>query len=128
MCPALVLAAAGANHVIGKRDPSGHKQPLRLADQALDIYGTIDIVVNNAVAPTVFLTVMGQKMLDEASKEEPVKARISARRFVEPCAVVDLVLWMPASRYVAVVRPCDHESRSACVDSLIYPSAETNDG
>jgi 2-deoxy-D-gluconate 3-dehydrogenase len=56
----------------------------------------------NAVAPTVILTAMGQKVWGEASKGDPMKARIPARRFGQPMEVADLVLFLasPASSFI----------------------------
>lgn len=51
----------------------------------------------NAVAPTVILTEMGQKVWGEASKGDPMKARIPARRFGQPSEVADLVLFLASS-------------------------------
>lgn len=51
----------------------------------------------NAVAPTVILTEMGQKVWGEAAKGEPMKARIPARRFGQPIEVADLVLFLASS-------------------------------
>jgi NAD(P)-dependent dehydrogenase (short-subunit alcohol dehydrogenase family) len=51
----------------------------------------------NAIAPTVILTEMGQKVWGEASKGEPMKARIPARRFGEPVEVADLVLFLASN-------------------------------
>jgi 2-deoxy-D-gluconate 3-dehydrogenase len=51
----------------------------------------------NAVAPTVILTEMGQKVWGEASKGDPMKARIPARRFGQPAEVADLVLFLASS-------------------------------
>lgn len=45
----------------------------------------------NAIAPTVILTAMGQQVWGEASKGDPMKARIPARRFGEPFEVAELV-------------------------------------
>jgi 2-deoxy-D-gluconate 3-dehydrogenase len=51
----------------------------------------------NAVAPTVILTEMGQKVWGDASKGDPMKARIPARRFGQPSEVADLVLFLASS-------------------------------
>ena len=51
----------------------------------------------NAVAPTVILTEMGQQVWGEASKAEPMKARIPAGRFGEPAEVADLVLFLASN-------------------------------
>ncbi len=41
--------------------------------------------------PPHLLTAMGQEVWGEASKGDPMKARITARRFGEPFEVADLV-------------------------------------
>jgi NAD(P)-dependent dehydrogenase (short-subunit alcohol dehydrogenase family) len=51
----------------------------------------------NAVAPTVILTEMGQQVWGEASKGEPMKARIPAGRFGEPIEVAELVLFLASN-------------------------------
>jgi NAD(P)-dependent dehydrogenase (short-subunit alcohol dehydrogenase family) len=53
----------------------------------------------NAVAPTVILTEMGEKVWGEPAKGDPMKAKIPLRRFGQPSEVADLVLFLasPAS-------------------------------
>ncbi len=53
----------------------------------------------NAVAPTVILTEMGEKVWGEPSKGDPMKAKIPLQRFGKPQEVADLVLFLasPAS-------------------------------
>lgn len=80
--------------------PEGHaaysasKAGLNLLTQTMAAeWGRYNIQAN-AVAPTVILTAMGQQVWGEASKGEPMKARIPARRFGEPVEVADLVLFL----------------------------------
>jgi 2-deoxy-D-gluconate 3-dehydrogenase len=57
-------------------------------------------IQSNAIAPTVILTPMGQKVwLDNPEKSKPVLARIPLHRFGQPVEVADLVLYLasPAS-------------------------------
>lgn len=56
----------------------------------------------NAVAPTVILTEMGEKVWGNPSKGDPMKAKIPLRRFGHPIEVADLVLYLasPASDLV----------------------------
>lgn len=77
--------------------PEGHaaysasKGGLNLLTQTMAAeWGRYNIQAN-AVAPTVILTAMGQQVWGEASKGDPMKARIPARRFGEPFEVADLV-------------------------------------
>ena len=77
--------------------PEGHsaysasKGGLNLLTQAMAAeWGRYNIQAN-AVAPTVILTAMGQQVWGDASKGDPMKARIPARRFGEPFEVADLV-------------------------------------
>ena len=77
--------------------PEGHaaysasKGGLNLLTQTMAAeWGRYNIQAN-AVAPTVILTAMGQQVWGEASKGDPMKARIPARRFGEPVEVADLV-------------------------------------
>jgi 2-deoxy-D-gluconate 3-dehydrogenase len=77
--------------------PEGHgaysasKAGLNLLTQTMAAeWGRYNIQAN-AVAPTVILTAMGQQVWGEASKGDPMKARIPARRFGEPFEVADLV-------------------------------------
>jgi NAD(P)-dependent dehydrogenase (short-subunit alcohol dehydrogenase family) len=77
--------------------PEGHsaysasKGGLNLLTQTMAAeWGRYNIQAN-AVAPTVILTAMGQQVWGEASKGDPMKARIPARRFGEPYEVADLV-------------------------------------
>ena len=53
----------------------------------------------NAVAPTVILTPMGEKVWGEPAKGDPMRARIPLGRFGKPVEVADLVLYLasPAS-------------------------------
>jgi len=80
--------------------PEGHaaysasKGGLNLLTQTMAAeWGRYNIQANG-VAPTVILTAMGQQVWGEASKGEPMKARIPARRFGEPIEVADLVLFL----------------------------------
>lgn len=88
--------------------PEGHaaysaaKGGLNLLTQTMAAeWGRYNIQAN-AVAPTVILTDMGQQVWGEASKGDPMKARIPARRFGEPIEVADLVLFLasPASDFI----------------------------
>jgi NAD(P)-dependent dehydrogenase (short-subunit alcohol dehydrogenase family) len=88
--------------------PEGHaaysasKGGLNLLTQTMAAeWGRYNIQAN-AVAPTVILTAMGQKVWGEASKGDPMKARIPARRFGQPMEVADLVLFLasPASSFI----------------------------
>jgi NAD(P)-dependent dehydrogenase (short-subunit alcohol dehydrogenase family) len=56
----------------------------------------------NAVAPTVVLTEMGQKVWGDSEKSARKKARIPAGRFGEPHEIADLVLFLasPASDFI----------------------------
>ena len=83
--------------------PEGHaaysasKGGLNLLTQTMAAeWGRYNIQAN-AIAPTVILTEMGQKVWGEASKGEPMKARIPARRFGEPVEVADLVLFLASN-------------------------------
>ena len=53
----------------------------------------------NAVAPTVILTEMGEKVWGSPAKGDPMKAKIPLQRFGKPREVADLVLFLasPAS-------------------------------
>jgi 2-deoxy-D-gluconate 3-dehydrogenase len=53
----------------------------------------------NAVAPTVILTPMGERVWGDPQKGEPMKAKIPLGRFGQPVEVADLVLFLasPAS-------------------------------
>lgn len=53
----------------------------------------------NAVAPTVILTEMGEKVWGNPIKGDPMKAKIPLHRFGQPIEVADLVLYLasPAS-------------------------------
>jgi NAD(P)-dependent dehydrogenase (short-subunit alcohol dehydrogenase family) len=80
--------------------PEGHaaysasKGGLNLLTQAVAAeWGRYNIQAN-AVAPTVILTEMGQQVWGEASKGDPMKARIPARRVGEPKEVADLVIFL----------------------------------
>jgi NAD(P)-dependent dehydrogenase (short-subunit alcohol dehydrogenase family) len=80
--------------------PEGHsaysasKGGLNLLTQSMaSEWGRYNIQAN-AVAPTVILTAMGQQVWGEASKGDPMKARIPARRFGEPFEVADLVYFL----------------------------------
>jgi 2-deoxy-D-gluconate 3-dehydrogenase len=80
--------------------PEGHaaysasKGGLNLLTQTMAAeWGRYNIQAN-AVAPTVILTEMGQQVWGDASKGDPMKARIPARRFGEPIEVADLVLFL----------------------------------
>jgi len=48
----------------------------------------------NAVAPTVVLTPMGTQVWGDATKADPVKAKIPLGRFLEPKEVTDVVLFL----------------------------------
>jgi NAD(P)-dependent dehydrogenase (short-subunit alcohol dehydrogenase family) len=83
--------------------PQGHaaysasKGGLNLLTQTMAAeWGRYNIQAN-AVAPTVILTEMGQQVWGEASKAEPMKARIPAGRFGEPFEVADLVLFLASN-------------------------------
>lgn len=83
--------------------PQGHaaysasKGGLNLLTQTMAAeWGRYNIQAN-AVAPTVILTEMGQQVWGEASKAEPMKARIPAGRFGEPAEVADLVLFLASN-------------------------------
>ena len=70
---------------------SASKAGLNLLTQSMAAeWGRYNIQAN-AIAPTVILTAMGQQVWGEASKGDPMKARIPARRFGEPHEVADLV-------------------------------------
>lgn len=58
-------------------------------------WGQYNIQVN-AVAPTVILTPMGEKVWGEPAKGEPMLAKIPLRRFGRPVEVADLVLFLAA--------------------------------
>ena len=80
--------------------PEGHsaysasKGGLNLLTQSMaSEWGRYNIQAN-AVAPTVILTEMGQQVWGEASKGDPMKARIPARRFGEPFEVAHLVRFL----------------------------------
>ncbi len=53
----------------------------------------------NAVAPTIILTPMGERVWGEPAKGDPMKAKIPLGRFGQPIEVADLVLFLasPAS-------------------------------
>lgn len=83
--------------------PQGHaaysasKGGLNLLTQTMAAeWGRYNIQAN-AVAPTVILTEMGQQVWGEASKGEPMKARIPAGRFGEPIEVAELVLFLASN-------------------------------
>lgn len=70
----------------------------------------------NAVAPTVILTEMGQKVWGDPAKGDPIKARIPSRHFGQPIDVADLVLYLasPASNFLCgQVIPLDGGQTSA---------------
>lgn len=88
--------------------PEGHaaysasKGGLNLLTQTMAAeWGRYNIQAN-AIAPTVILTEMGQKVWGESSKGDPMKARIPARRFGQPVEVADLALFLasPASEFI----------------------------
>lgn len=88
--------------------PEGHaaysasKGGLNLLTQTMAAeWGRYNIQAN-AIAPTVILTEMGQKVWGEPSKGDPMKARIPARRFGQPVEVADLALFLasPASEFI----------------------------
>ena len=88
--------------------PEGHgaysssKAGLNLLTQAMAAeWGQFNIQAN-AVAPTVILTEMGQRVWGNPSKGDPMKARIPSCRFGEPVEVADLVLFLasPASSFI----------------------------
>lgn len=56
----------------------------------------------NAVAPTVVLTPMGTQVWGDATKADPVKAKIPLGRFLEPREVTDVVLFL-ASHAAAMI-------------------------
>lgn len=83
--------------------PEGHaaysasKGGLNLLTQTMAAeWGRFNVQAN-AVAPTVILTEMGQKVWGEASKGDPMKARIPSRRFGQPREVADLVLFLASN-------------------------------
>jgi len=51
----------------------------------------------NAVAPTVILTEMGEKVWGNPDKGDPMKAKIPLQRFGTPLEVADLVLFLASS-------------------------------
>jgi NAD(P)-dependent dehydrogenase (short-subunit alcohol dehydrogenase family) len=83
--------------------PEGHgaysasKGGLNLLTQTMAAEWGRDNVQANAIAPTVILTEMGQKVWGAPSKGDPMKARIPARRFGEPNEVADLALFLASS-------------------------------
>jgi NAD(P)-dependent dehydrogenase (short-subunit alcohol dehydrogenase family) len=88
--------------------PEGHgaysasKAGLNLLTQVMAAeWGRFNIQAN-AVAPTVILTEMGQKVWGDPSKGDPMKARIPLRRFGEPVEVADLVAFLasPAADFI----------------------------
>jgi len=50
----------------------------------------------NAVAPTVILTPMGEKVWGDPAKGDPMKAKIPLGRFGRPIEVADLILFLAA--------------------------------
>ncbi|MFM1770319.1 MAG: 3-oxoacyl-[acyl-carrier-protein] reductase [Verrucomicrobiota bacterium] len=88
--------------------PEGHaaysasKAGLNLLTQTMAVeWGRFNIQAN-AIAPTVILTEMGQKVWGDPRKGDPMKARIPERRFGEPTEVADLALFLasPASNFL----------------------------
>lgn len=83
--------------------PEGHgaycasKGGLNLLTQAMAAEWGRHNIQANALAPTVILTEMGQQVWGEASKGDPMKARIPAGRFGEPSEVADLVLFLASA-------------------------------
>jgi 2-deoxy-D-gluconate 3-dehydrogenase len=83
--------------------PEGHaaysasKGGLNLLTQTMAAEWGRHNIQANAVAPTVILTEMGQQVWGEASKADPMKARIPAGRFGEPNEVADLVLFLASA-------------------------------
>lgn len=57
----------------------------------------------NAIAPTVILTPMGEKVWGDPAKGDPMRAKIPLGRFGKPVEVADLVLYLasPASDLVS---------------------------
>ena len=89
-----ISSVAGVLAIEGHAAYSASKGGLNLLTQTMAAeWGRYNIQAN-AVAPTVILTEMGQQVWGEASKGEPMKARIPARRFGEPVEVADLVLFL----------------------------------
>lgn len=51
----------------------------------------------NAIAPTVILTEMGEKVWGNPKKGDPMKAKIPLRRFGQPIEVADLALYLAST-------------------------------
>jgi NAD(P)-dependent dehydrogenase (short-subunit alcohol dehydrogenase family) len=97
-----ISSLAGGLAPLGHGAYSASKAGLNLLTQTMAAeWGRFNIQAN-AVAPTVILTEMGQKVWGDPGKGDPMKARIPARRFGEPIEVADLVLFLasPASNFI----------------------------
>ena len=92
-----ISSLAGGLAPLGHAAYSASKAGLNLLTQAMAAeWGRFNIQAN-AVAPTVILTEMGQKVWGDPAKGDPMKARIPAGRFGEPIEVADLVLFLASS-------------------------------
>jgi len=92
-----ISSLAGGLAPLGHGAYSASKAGLNLLTQTMAAeWGRFNIQAN-AVAPTVILTEMGQKVWGDPGKGDPMKARIPARRFGEPIEVADLVLFLASS-------------------------------
>ena len=92
-----ISSLAGGLAPLGHAAYSASKAGLNLLTQAMAAeWGRFNIQAN-AVAPTVILTEMGQKVWGDPGKGDPMKARIPAGRFGEPIEVADLVLFLASS-------------------------------
>jgi len=92
-----ISSLAGGLAPLGHGAYSASKAGLNLLTQTMAAeWGRFNIQAN-AVAPTVILTEMGQKVWGDTAKGDPMKARIPARRFGEPIEVADLVLFLASS-------------------------------
>jgi 2-deoxy-D-gluconate 3-dehydrogenase len=92
-----ISSLAGGLAPLGHGAYSASKAGLNLLTQTMAAeWGRFNIQAN-AVAPTVILTEMGQKVWGDPAKGDPMKARIPARRFGEPIEVADLVLFLASS-------------------------------
>jgi len=92
-----ISSLAGGLAPLGHAAYSASKAGLNLLTQTMAAeWGRFNIQAN-AVAPTVILTEMGQKVWGDPGKGDPMKARIPAGRFGEPNEVADLVLFLASS-------------------------------
>jgi len=92
-----ISSLAGGLAPLGHAAYSASKAGLNLLTQTMAAeWGRFNIQAN-AVAPTVILTEMGQKVWGDPGKGDPMKARIPAGRFGEPIEVADLVLFLASS-------------------------------